>query len=73
MPRKKPPVETSERPETEDDLLLTTQEVAGRLQLTRQTVQRLIKAGKLKASRIGRDWRVKRSALEAFLKATETR
>jgi len=52
--------------------LLTTSEVARRLRLTRQTVQRMIKRGDLKASRIGRDWRVKRSTLEAFLRETET-
>ena len=51
--------------------LLTTAEVAKRLKLTRQTVQRLTKHRKLKALRIGRDWRIKRSALEAFLKAAE--
>ena len=58
---------------TGDEELLTTTEVAERLKITRQTVQRLIKAGKLKASRIGRDWRVKRNELETFLKATENR
>ena len=60
-------------PTTTDDELLTTGEVATRLKVTRQTVQRLISAGKLVASRVGREWRVKRSELDAFLKAFQNR
>jgi len=56
-----------------DDELLTTIEVAARLKVTRQTVQRLINAEKLVASRVGREWRVKRSELDAFLKAFQNR
>ena len=56
-----------------DDELLTTTEVAARLKVTRQTVQRLINTGKLVASRVGREWRVKRSELDAFLKAFQNR
>jgi excisionase family DNA binding protein len=58
---------------TTDDELLTTAEVAARLKVTRQTVQRLIHDGKLVASRVGREWRVKRSELDAFLKAFQNR
>jgi excisionase family DNA binding protein len=58
---------------TPDDELLTTTEVATRLKVTRQTVQRLINAGDLVASRVGREWRVKRSELDAFLKAFQNR
>jgi excisionase family DNA binding protein len=58
---------------TADDELLTTAEVAARLKVTRQTVQRLINAGDLVASRVGREWRVKRSELDAFLKAHQNR
>jgi excisionase family DNA binding protein len=56
-----------------DDEILTTAEVAARLKVTRQTVQRLINDGKLVASRVGREWRVKRSELDAFLKAFQNR
>lgn len=56
-----------------DDEILTTAEVAARLKVTRQTVQRLIHDGKLVASRVGREWRVKRSELDAFLKAFQNR
>jgi excisionase family DNA binding protein len=37
------------------------------------TVQRLIHDGKLVASRVGREWRVKRSELDAFLTAFQNR
>jgi excisionase family DNA binding protein len=58
-------------PGVKDDEMLTTKEVARRLKVTPQTVQRLIHRRELKASRVGRDWRIKPSALEAFLEATE--
>jgi excisionase family DNA binding protein len=60
-------------PEHLEDELLTTDEVAQWLKITRQTVQRLIQRGQLTASRIGREWRVKRRELDAFLQATEIR
>ena len=60
-------------PEHLEDELLTTDEVARWLKITRQTVQRLIQRGQLTASRIGREWRVKRRELDAFLQATEIR
>jgi len=77
MPRSRGPgpTETREKLEESEDLeeeLLTTGEVARRLKITRQTVQRLIQRGDLKASRIGRDWRIKSRELESFLKETET-
>ena len=65
--------ENLKAPERLEEELLTTDEVAQRLKITRQTVQRLIQRGQLTASRIGRGWRVKRRELEAFLQATETR
>jgi excisionase family DNA binding protein len=48
------------------DTDLTTDEVAAALRLHRATVQRLLKAGRLKGYQIGRSWRVPRAALEAF-------
>jgi excisionase family DNA binding protein len=53
--------------------MLTTKEVARRLKVTPQTVQRLIGRGQLTASRVGRDWRIKPSALETFLQKTQNR
>jgi excisionase family DNA binding protein len=78
MPRKKPspPAQEPEMPATldaRDEEMLTTKEVARRLKVTPQTVQRLIGRGQLIASRVGRDWRIKPSALEAFLQRTQNR
>jgi putative molybdopterin biosynthesis protein len=44
----------------------TTDEVAHQLKVTRRTVQGWIKTGRLKALRIGRDFRVEVQELEAF-------
>jgi putative molybdopterin biosynthesis protein len=44
----------------------TTDEVAHQLKVTRRTVQGWIKTGRLKALRIGRDFRVEAQELEAF-------
>ena len=48
------------------DTDLTTDEVAAALRLHRATVQRWLKAGRLKGYQMGRSWRVPRAALEAF-------
>ena len=47
--------------------------MAARLKVTRQTVQRLINDGKWWPRGVGREWRVKRSELDAFLKAFQNR
>jgi excisionase family DNA binding protein len=78
MPRKKPslPAQEAETPtalDAKDEELLTTREVARRLKVTPQTVQRLIHRGDLVASRVARDWRIKPSELEAFLQRTQSR
>jgi excisionase family DNA binding protein len=52
-----------------DDQFLTTEEVLDYLQVNLRTVYRLIKAGKLPAVRVGRQWRVRRSHLDAWLEA----
>jgi chromosome partitioning protein len=49
------------------DNLLSTQEVADRLGVDIKTVRRYIHAGKIKASRIGRDYRISSSALSSLL------
>ena len=41
-----------------DDTFLTTDEVMDYLQINLRTVYRLIKAGRLPAVRVGRQWRV---------------
>ena len=45
----------------------TLDEVAQILQLTRRTLYSYVKAGQLKAVKIGRSWRVTEAALQEFL------
>jgi excisionase family DNA binding protein len=52
-----------------DEQMLTTAQVAERLQVTQKTVVGWIQAGKLTAYKLSRLWRVKESDLEAFLEA----
>jgi excisionase family DNA binding protein len=47
--------------------LLTTQEVADYLGLTRRTIYTYIESKTLPAVKIGKEWRVKKSELEAFI------
>jgi excisionase family DNA binding protein len=51
------------------DELLTVKQVAELLQLHEMTIRRYIKSDKLEAVRIGRNVRVPRRAVEAFLHA----
>jgi excisionase family DNA binding protein len=46
---------------------LTTDEVLGYLKVTPRTIYRLIKAGELPAVRVGRQWRFRRTDLDAWL------
>jgi excisionase family DNA binding protein len=46
---------------------LTTEEVLAYLNVTPRTNYRLIRTGELPAIRIGRQWRFRRSDLDAFL------
>ena len=50
-----------------DDQLLTTDEVLEYLHLNLKTVYRLIKAGRLPAVRVGRQWRFKKRDIDAWL------
>jgi excisionase family DNA binding protein len=50
-----------------DDVFLTTDEVLKYLQINLRTVYRLIKAGKLPAVRVGRQWRFRKKDLDAWL------
>lgn len=47
--------------------LLTTQEVADYLKLSRTTVWRWCKQGKLKAIKVGHGWRIHRSEIERLV------
>lgn len=49
------------------ETFLTTREVLGYLQVNLRTVYRLIKAGKIPAVRVGRQWRFRKSDLDAWL------
>lgn len=46
---------------------LTTEEVLAYLRITPRTVYRLIRSGELPAMRIGRQWRFRRSDLDAWI------
>ena len=46
----------------------TLKEIEELLQVTRRTLYNWLKAGKLKAFRVGREWRVTKESLEQFIK-----
>src|SRR5262245_28764294 len=50
-----------------DDTFLTTEEVLSYLQVNLRTVYRLIKAGKIPAVRVGRQWRFRKGDIDAWL------
>jgi putative molybdopterin biosynthesis protein len=49
------------------DEVMTIPEVADHLKVTRQTVHKLLKDGRLKAFKIGRSTRILRSELDKFI------
>ncbi|MFN2556945.1 MAG: helix-turn-helix domain-containing protein [Nitriliruptorales bacterium] len=51
------------------DQLLTVSEVAADLRVSNMTVYRLIRGGQLPALRVGRNYRIRRADLEAYLRA----
>jgi excisionase family DNA binding protein len=53
------------------DRLLTAAEVADQLRVSTMTVYRLIRRGDLPAVRVGRNYRVRSSALDRFLDEQE--
>lgn len=53
--------------------VLTPEQVADYLQISSETVYRLIRRHQLAASRIGRHYRIPRADLDAFLLASSTR
>ena len=52
--------------------IMTPEQVADYLQLSKDTVYRYIREGKLTASRLGRNYRVPRENVDLFLLATST-
>ena len=50
-----------------DEIFLTTEEVLEYLQVNLRTVYRLIKAGKIPAVRVGRQWRFRKREIDAWL------
>lgn len=51
--------------------VLTPDEVAKLLRVSKRTVERLCQSGKLRAIRVGRLWRIPRSSLEEFLRGPQ--
>jgi excisionase family DNA binding protein len=56
-----------------DDTFLTTEEVLEYLQVNLRTVYRLIKAGKIPAVRVGRQWRFRKGDIDAWLDSQRPR
>jgi excisionase family DNA binding protein len=56
-----------------DDAFLTTEEVLEYLQVNLRTVYRLIKAGKIPAVRVGRQWRFRKRDIDAWLESQRPR
>src|SRR5712692_1145401 len=57
----------------DDDTFLTTEEVLEYLQVNLRTVYRLIKAGKIPAVRVGRQWRFRKRDIDAWLDSQRPR
>ena len=51
----------------DDDVFLTTEEVLEYLHVNLRTVYRLIKAGKIPAVRVGRQWRFRKRDIDGWL------
>ena len=58
------PAATGLRP---DGRLLTVSEVADLLRINKSTVYRMAKQGRLPATRVGRQWRFRKSVLDGLL------
>jgi excisionase family DNA binding protein len=56
-----------------DESFLTTEEVLEYLQVNLRTVYRLIKAGKIPAVRVGRQWRFRKGDIDAWLESQRPR
>ena len=47
--------------------IVTPKQLAEFLQVSDQTIKRAIKAGKLKAFKVGKDWRIEKEAVKQWL------
>jgi excisionase family DNA binding protein len=56
----------------DDEIFLTTEEVLAYLQVNLRTVYRLIKARKIPAVRVGRQWRFRKRDIDAWLTSQRT-
>ena len=56
-----------------EETFLTTEEVLAYLQVNLRTVYRLIKAGKIPAVRVGRQWRFRKRDIDAWLDSQRPR
>jgi excisionase family DNA binding protein len=56
----------------QDEIFLTTEEVLEYLQVNLRTVYRLIKAGKIPAVRVGRQWRFRKRDIDSWLDTQRT-
>jgi excisionase family DNA binding protein len=56
-----------------DEVFLTTEEVLEYLQVNLRTIYRLIKAGKIPAVRVGRQWRFRKRDIDAWLDSQRPR
>ena len=56
-----------------EESFLTTEEVLEYLQVNLRTVYRLIKAGKIPAVRVGRQWRFRKRDIDAWLESQRPR
>jgi len=54
---------------SQPEVIMTTEEVLAYLQVKLRTVYRLIKAGKIPAVRVGRQWRFRKGDVDAWLNA----
>ncbi len=55
--------------------LMTVEEVAGYLRVTKKTIYRLLKRGSISATKVGREWRFDKASIDEWLrqKPTETK
>lgn len=67
----KQPHDPSSSPQPRSGLgeFMTVEDVADMLRINKSTVYRMAKAGRIPATRVGRQWRFRLSALEEFLDA----
>jgi excisionase family DNA binding protein len=56
-----------------NDEFYTAEELATKLKLNIMTIYRYIKAGKLKAHKIGKEFRIGREEFERFINSTKTK